>query len=217
MRIYGGRDYYDCGMALGIDRTITLLRGQKSNLDTEHLVIAREELRLWGQGCGRYFGLEAQTIAVAFCDKLYHGAICGNEYMWSATKLREWVAKTKNLHVEIVRPWRERNPSSLETFFEPLPISDSLREWVILHKVSILIDRPAKFRSAREVLVNPAGLKQIGFAKALDPYTAFQVLSMWIGGVLGGTSPEIVKITDDLVLAQSHGFDKNSFRGPRIK
>jgi hypothetical protein len=60
-------------------------------------------------------------------------------------------------------------------------------------------------------------LKRLGFAKALDPYTAFQELSMWIGGVLGGTSPEIVTIKDDKTLIEGHGFDNRfSFRGPRI-
>ncbi len=85
-------------------------------------------------------------------------------------------------------------------------------DYCLQHKVSILLFEPPY----KEVQVNPYCLNTVDFYKALDPYTAYQELQMWIGGVLGGTSPEIVKITDDKVLAASHGYDKESFRGPRL-
>ena len=89
---------------------------------------------------------------------------------------------------------------------------------MIANKVSILVEYPPKYHHEKsEFQVNPYTLKQLGFAKALDPYSAFQELSMWIGGVLGGTSPEIVTIKDDKTLIEGHGFDNRfSFRGPRI-
>jgi hypothetical protein len=89
---------------------------------------------------------------------------------------------------------------------------------MIANKIAIMTQYYPRY-AGRDypVQINPFTLKGIGFAKAIDPYTAFQELSMWIGGVLGGNSPETVSITDDKVLAESHGFDKESFRGPRIK
>jgi hypothetical protein len=89
---------------------------------------------------------------------------------------------------------------------------------MIANKVSILVEESPKYtKDSRYFQVNPYTLKQLGFAKALDPYSAFQELSMWIGGVLGGTSPEIVTIKDDKTLIEGHGFDNRfSFRGPRI-
>ena len=88
---------------------------------------------------------------------------------------------------------------------------------MIANKISILVEEHPNRHEESYFQVNPFTLKQLGFAKAVDPYTAFQELSMWIGGVLGGTSPEIVTIKDDKTLIEGHGFDNRfSFRGPRI-
>jgi len=91
-----------------------------------------------------------------------------------------------------------------------LPLA--LREYMIDHRISIMVEEDRPRESDRYYAINPDSLKRIGFAKALDPYTAFQELSMWIGGILGGTSPEIVRIIDDKVLIENHGYDKHSFR-----
>lgn len=54
-------------------------------------------------------------------------------------------------------------------------------------------------------------LKKYGFARKFDPYTAYQELSMYVGGVLRGPSVEMVQIKDeDKVKAK--GFNKWSFR-----
>src|SRR5277367_2219563 len=106
---------------------------------------------------------------------------------------------------------------TLEEWFAPTEPSGELVEYMIANKVSILAEEDEGNHVEPSFAVNPFTLKQLGFAKALDPYTALQELSMWIGGVLGGTSPEIVTITDNKVLVENHGFDnKISFRGPRI-
>ncbi|MTH95490.1 hypothetical protein [Roseibium sp. RKSG952] len=57
------------------------------------------------------------------------------------------------------------------------------------------------------------GLSDINFAKALDPYGAFQALSQWVGGVLPRKGKETVQLTDT-DLAKKHGYDHWSFRKP---
>lgn len=54
-------------------------------------------------------------------------------------------------------------------------------------------------------------LSEIEFYKAVSPYTAFQELSMFIGGVMGGKSPAMIEVSDKDRIAK-HGFDKYSFR-----
>ena len=106
---------------------------------------------------------------------------------------------------------------TLEEYFTPFEAPDALRNYMIANKISILVEEQPNRHEESYFQVNPFTLKQLGFAKALDPYSAFQELSMWIGGVLGGTSPEIVTIKDDKTLIEGHGFDNRfSFRGPRI-
>jgi len=63
----------------------------------------------------------------------------------------------------------------------------------------------------RGITKNPC-LKDFNFAKEMDPYTAFQELSMFISGVLGGQTPKMIEI-DDKTRLEKHGFDKKtSFR-----
>jgi len=54
-------------------------------------------------------------------------------------------------------------------------------------------------------------LKDIDFYKIVNPFNAFQELSMFIGGVMGGKSPIMIEVTDKDRIAK-HGFDKFSFR-----
>jgi len=49
------------------------------------------------------------------------------------------------------------------------------------------------------------------FFKIVDPFTAFQELSMFIGGIMGGKSPIMIEVADKDRIAK-HGFDKFSFR-----
>lgn len=217
MRIFGGHDYYDCGLSLGIDPTIILIREKSKSIPVKQVgeSLLGVEMRL----------LPSQTqvdrISVVFCGKLYRGVLVPIMYenfegFWNANKLLEFAAKKeKNGRIGIYHPWysrkREKTPT-LEDYFAPVEAPEAVRRFMIDNKIAILVQRELRRNEDAVFEMNPVGLKQMGFAKALDPYTAFQELSMWIGGILGGTSPEMVKITDDKVLIENHGFDKHSFR-----
>lgn len=60
------------------------------------------------------------------------------------------------------------------------------------------------------IVKNPI-LKDYGFAHIKDPYTAYQEIDMYISGVMGGKSPRMQEISDD-VMKQQKGFDKWSFK-----
>lgn len=63
---------------------------------------------------------------------------------------------------------------------------------------------------AEQIILNPV-LKEIEFYKKIDSFTAFQELSMFISGIMGGKSPCMIEISNDDKIAK-HGFDKYSFR-----
>jgi hypothetical protein len=56
-------------------------------------------------------------------------------------------------------------------------------------------------------------LSDYHFYKVFDSYSAFQEISMFIGGVLGSNNKKIIEISNENKLTQ-HGFDKWSFRNP---
>lgn len=60
------------------------------------------------------------------------------------------------------------------------------------------------------VTINPC-LKDIGFQHILDPYTCFQEISMYMGGVMGNTEKEIVEVSD-ITQRDKKGFNDKSFK-----
>jgi hypothetical protein len=59
-------------------------------------------------------------------------------------------------------------------------------------------------------------LRPFEFQRIVDPYTAFQELSMYIGGILGNLNPKVPDVSnEDLIVAK--GFDKWSFRKESTK
>lgn len=89
--------------------------------------------------------------------------------------------------------------------------------WMIDNRISVAISSPHNYlqyipENKPGWFVNCDGLGSMGFASCLDPYTAFQNLSQWIGGILSGQGHPMVKITDEKVILKKHGFDKQSFK-----
>lgn len=216
MRIYGGRDYYDCAMSMGIDPNIVFLRNRRECRDVPVEKAGGSLLNYRLEAMPYTMGL-IHNYAVVLCGTVYRGAELECEYFWSADKLRAKIAGIKSARLAIRSRQRAKFRMTLDEWFTPFDVSTHLREYMIRNKYSIMLEAdPREHWEERVFKINRDGLKEIGFAKAVDPYTAYQELSMWIGGILGGTSPEIVRIKDDKVLAENHGFDRFSFRGPRI-
>ena len=221
MKIIGGHDFYDVALSMGIDPRIVLLRGKSKSIDVDKAGGTLLDRYLEEKSRNSWPEKHFRCVAVVFCTKVYRGALINgltrDEGIWSADKMRDWARKEKNREVVIRQNWRDEK-MTLEQYFTPYDTPDALRNYMIANKISILVEEPPKYRGEESYFqVNPFTLKQLGFAKTLDPYSAFQELSMWIGGVLGGTSPEIVTIKDDKTLIEGHGFDNRfSFRGPRI-
>lgn len=65
------------------------------------------------------------------------------------------------------------------------------------------------------VIINPS-LKKAEFFKVFEAYSAYQELSMFIGGVLTTSAPKTVEISNEMKAAK-HGFDKYSFKNPPKK
>ena len=63
----------------------------------------------------------------------------------------------------------------------------------------------------RGVIINPS-LKDLGFARMVDSFTAFQEVSMYLGGVIPKDGPEMVEISDKMMLQKKGFHDPTSFR-----
>lgn len=81
--------------------------------------------------------------------------------------------------------------------------------------VHIFFKSPILLLERDQLTINPQ-LKQYGFATQVDPFTAFQELSMYLGNNLVNQMNPEVNISDKL-RAESKGFDKWSFRKEKKK
>jgi len=70
------------------------------------------------------------------------------------------------------------------------------------------------YRKEEKVVVNPR-LKDIGFDKFMDGFQAFQELDRFVSNELAPVDSRVVVIPDKLK-AESHGFDKFSFRKDKV-
>lgn len=107
----------------------------------------------------------------------------------------------------------------LSHWFVPTPLSPAAREALATAGITLATHDPAAFQRAdpdhvvRPWAIDQPTLAAMDFAKAVDPYTAYQEIAMWVGGVLPAPGPEMVEISDDKVKIAKHGFHHpTSFR-----
>jgi hypothetical protein len=76
----------------------------------------------------------------------------------------------------------------------------------------IVIDYDLIYTYSKKIMVyKNRCLKDMEFFKIMGPFTTFQEISMFIGGVMGGKSPIMIEVSDKDRISK-HGFDKFSFR-----
>jgi len=105
---------------------------------------------------------------------------------------------TGNVHSQWVN---EKSMEMLDSELKNKPISDALH---LAYKSPILI------KIGTWLYVNP-NLREYGFQACLDPHTAYQELSMFMGNNLAQQNEPPSKQTDELKV-HAHGFDRWSFR-----
>lgn len=158
--------------------------------------------------CGKLY--KYVSVRFEYQDDMYSKSVDGNIYCYTLEKaievIKEKSSKYRKSSFE-KEAFKERT-KILQDFFNTNPTVD-------VHKLHAKYNSPIIhiwFNYWREEVLLNACLKERQFNTIVDPYTAFQELSMYLGGVLTQKGNEIVEITDDKVKIAKHGFDKASFR-----
>jgi len=268
MRLIGGKDYYDSGLAFGQDGSVLFVRtGDERMSDQEmHDLLGLPRVsfagRLVDASHAQDAGVRRQSRDM-FRDEVNHSVevrrdgravrhdvslaqtiLCGTVRNGMFVKAYEpygfrtevderWIWTREGLdayatqHGLAVREGEDREDSyALGRFqrvvasrwFEPRRLHSAALDALVERRIVVASRAPAdRFRSEdgtwRPWRINQKSLGEIGFAKAVGPYEAFQEISMWVGGVLPADGPRTVQIVDDVVKLQKHGFDHpTSFR-----
>lgn len=198
MRIISSwRDFYDGGMAYGLDRSIIYVReSQEIKLDND-----------------KYHSYDSlNPFYVGFCGKIYPGVMHlypdkNYNYQYKIFYKKEEVVQFIEDNPDLDRllsfdkyskssfnkHFTEENYSGLKNIFSKYNVPCFVKD---IHK-NVLITNPP--------------LRDWEFFKVLDPWTTYLELSMYVSGVLLSNVKPIPEI-DDETLASAKGFDKWSFR-----
>lgn len=100
------------------------------------------------------------------------------------------------------------NPFNIETFFEKYQTPIFLFEASNPNRYSNRTER----ENERWLLTTNICLKDYGFQRIVDSFTAFQEISMFFNSILTTNNTPEMPVGSDKVLAASKGFDEWSFR-----
>jgi hypothetical protein len=137
---------------------------------------------------------------------------------WSADELRDFLGSVGSSLSVTAWPGNDLAASNIDEWFENSG-SQSEREWLLTSGVAISISDGLgsvhghrAWHDTRRWKIDTDGLKDLGFARVLSPWEAFQQLEMWVGGIIARPGNPTVDIVSDKVRRDKHGFDDRSFK-----
>ena len=221
-------DYYDSVMKHGVDMSKVFLRETKE-LDPFILPSDWKKARvnIWGNPTFNEFPelsvgyhrhpLKAYitSIYVLFAGKMYGGFVLHSlktpygqpdPCIWTVDALDKANEEYElNLH-EKKRFYAKETDHAIACKVLAIKGSDLLLPWATANSLSIvsIVYDERNNKNNRLLIENPC-LKDIDFQKVIDPFTAYQELEMYIGGVIG-QNPQPADVSDSVKI-QQHGFD----------
>lgn len=208
-------DYYDTAIGYGIDPNVVFDRKtvKHKNLSRQRVQNGQtaelEKLDTLLTGIPKPFGFSSGKVekyvypfSVYFCGKRYNGMVTKDKYIRYLHEENDHYTYNKK---EMLSICVKTNSFRQGEFIEF--VNQKQVDTTDLH---FSFDAPIMYADSNNVTINPV-LQDIEFFKVIDPYTAFQELSMYISGVMGGQSPSLVQLTDKDLVAK-HGFHDMSFR-----
>jgi hypothetical protein len=221
------KDYYDTGMAHGHDDSLVYMRYPKE-------IEVPKKSQFWCAESWRYGKqpIEYMSTLIGFCGRVWtlldvavaYGFYTGDrpprrlcykiEEMDAFVKTHfkeevydEYLHGAKNYR-KAVWPWMRGRADIVKSF--PGPVKQERYDKVFEeHRCPIFVVRTEPRSRKQTLLINPP-LKDYEFIRVMDPYQAFQEISMFLGNMAEPRKP-IPKMSDE-DMASIKGFDKYSFR-----
>lgn len=214
------QDYYDCGVAYGIDKKILYKRKTKSfcvDFDSRNPRLESIEFRSVRakqhptKNPEDMRNFDYTPVGLSFCGKLYMGLeiVERIDLPPTSTNFHEYVTtyiwnmddvENHEFIDEVGYYYWYDKPKF--TYFNILDDE----EMNMKYDSPVVLERYVRSNYEPNVFVNPS-LKELGFSRVVDPYQAFQEISMYISGPLAHRE------TDDLEMSgkqkmQNKGMDE---------
>ena len=219
-------DYYDSvGKMTGIDKTIVFQREEKDyyshDKEIERFLKTVKEFPR-GYRYGRtipprspeHIPTGYAAGALGFCGKTYPMlSVQWRDSSQTVEHYNEDAAATLDIVAKAVDNSTFLHPRGLERKQSWLNFRFTIDDFRHYASPILLLETEYVQDCGPRLTVNPV-LKNYGFQRIMDPFTAFQEIQMFISGVLGSPEKETATISDVHRL-EAAGFDKKwSFRKP---
>lgn len=225
-------DYYDTAVGMGVDKTVVYERATDDSAWRE-VTQSTADHRFNGLRVGRdRWNVSLFCAEVGFCGTWYPAVRADVDAAWPARSPAPAVFYTPETLAEFMHNcgiaatprhrarWRTarsdlilQGTEACKAYFKPYEDETLFRK----HKCPVLVRRTVQLsefadrsRATGHYAVNPR-LADWQFQKVKDPFAAFQEIFMFISGVLGVNTREIITLLD-VDKIHKHGFDKFSFR-----
>lgn len=216
------KDYYDIGLSYGIDPKCVYQRetqeidvdGYGSIPEFVRLIKANERLD-WIISSTTYHFYDSpvhpDTRVFLFCGKVYVYYKMSEVFITYVPKVFSEYVNLFSKFPERYKPRTTKESNRVQTVINDLNAGQSLLD---IHRAAnspiIMIDK----HIGRHCIywLNPR-LYEYKFQKAVNPYIAFQELSMFMVNVLGIPENPMVPVSDKSKM-EGHGFNKYSFKHP---
>jgi len=221
------RDYYDGVANTGVDMSVFFNRSQ---FESEHNKIDyafSENIKSFNLGSIGRFDFDVEYFYVIFCGVVYPGIAIERRPQYISAKYIEpktdyiysYEDALKNKAISNTRHdkrrqfrWVQKNKvgkkylSNHFSFKKNMDYFNRMAE----NKTPIIMFRRSHCGTVIVATVNPC-LRDVKFYKVFDTYSAFQELSMFIGGVMSSHKTGAVTISDS-DMAVKKGFNSMSFK-----
>ncbi len=208
------RDYYDGVQAQGQDQSLVYLRFPREVELKERMFPWIRYLHHWG------IDILHRCQIIGFCGKIYpvlslhhpvdsygtvafcHSLEDVDDFLRKNFKAKSFASYFSN------KKWHYSTRGTIQNFFNETIAQQNKYEHIFQeNRCPIFIYR----EHHTDVSITFNGrLKDFQFYRRFDPFTAFQEIQMYLGGIAFPNKP-IPKIPDK-ILAEAKGFDKYSFR-----
>ena len=232
------KDYYDGVVGtMGIDKTIVYERKTIEIDDVTKFPKIFHKTPSWiRQHVNHFLNLDwydtdskkydsCSSFIVGFCGKLY----LGWKFYYEVKVRADYDGIIDKMKTDIIygfenaekhlkkEHWNRNIVDDIEyiSHYDPIELFRELNTPIFLYDSDYGRINITPYHNHSKFFINPI-LKDYEFYKVMDTFTAFQEISMFLGGVLGIGEKEIVEIEDKYKIPQ-HGFDKWSFRRESTK
>ena len=224
-------DYYDIGLSYGIDKSLIYVRHEqeleKTTIPEVEKVLNSEHKRFWNNHVSHYqmgaSGTQSiNLLFVGFCGKIYVGFnidwLEKRDTVYSKSDLDSFLKRYPTISKEMKhvshssRRWNYISQyEKMINFWNEFKVIETDEPFFKFKTPIFCVNKEREYNTRNKVTLNPI-LKNVKFQRVVDSYTAFQEISMYLGGVLGIGEPDTVDISN-LDLIEQKGFDKKwSFR-----